>query len=282
MTIKHEEAALTQRAVPGPALYSITTLPAGPPKAIVGLLHGYADHGARYARVMDSWAEQGIATVALDMRGHGRATGTRGYCARFDEFLDDAAELARLVGDRAHGAPSFLFGHSFGGLVAALSVIESPRSWRGLVLSSPYFDLAMKVPPVKIYAGKIASRIIPKLAMPTGLKGSDVTRDPVRAKEYDEDPLVFKTATARWFTETQKAQTKALSRGNALSLPLYVLFGNEDPIAKMSAARRFFDHAGSEDKKWDERPGLRHEVLTEPEWKEAADSIAEWMLRHAR
>jgi alpha-beta hydrolase superfamily lysophospholipase len=281
MPIKHEEAALTQRAVPGPALYSMTTRPDAPPKAVIGLLHGYADHCARYARVMDYWAERRIATCAIDMRGHGRATGTRGYCARFDEFLDDAAELARLVTDRAHGAPTFLFGHSFGGLVAALSVMETPRSWRGLMLSSPYFDLALPVPPVKVYAGKIASRVMPKLALPSGLKGKDVTHDEAMAKAYDEDPLVFKTATARWFTETQRAQGRAVSRAGGLSLPLYVLFGGEDHIAKMSAARRFFELAGSADKTWDERPGLRHEPLSEPEWQEVAESISDWVLRHA-
>jgi alpha-beta hydrolase superfamily lysophospholipase len=282
MAIKHEESALTQRTLPGPALYAITTSPADPPRAVVGLLHGYADHGARYARVMDRWAEKGILTVAIDMRGHGRASGTRGYCARFEEFLDDAAELARLTADRANGAPQFLFGHSFGGLVAAMSVIETPRSWRGLVLSDPYFELAMQVPPAKILAGRVASRLIPKLSLPTGLKGVDVTHDPVKAREYDEDPLVFKNATARWFTETQRAQAQAFAKAGAITMPLYLVFGTEDPVAKMSAAKRFFDFTGSQDRTFDERHGLRHETLSEPEWQEVADAIAGWVLRHAK
>ena len=280
-TLRHDEGAVTQRAVPGPALYFMSTLPEGAPKAMVGVLHGYADHGARYAGVMDAWAEKGIASVALDMRGHGRATGTRGYCARFDEFLDDAAELARLVADRARGAPCFLFGHSFGGLVASLSVLESPRSWRGLVLSSPYFGLALEVPKAKILAGRIASRIVPKLAMPSGLSGADVTHDAKIAKAYDEDPLVFKTATARWFTETTKAQTRALSRASALTMPLYVLFGGADRVAKVTEGRRFFDAAGSQDKEWDERSGLYHEVLNEPGWEKIAAQIGDWILARA-
>jgi alpha-beta hydrolase superfamily lysophospholipase len=282
MPIKHEEAALTQRAVPGPALYSVTTSPASPPAAVIGLLHGYADHAARYARVMDLWAARGILSVALDMRGHGRATGARGYCARFEEYLDDAAELARLVSDRAHGAPCFLFGHSFGGLVAAMSVAETPRSWRGLVLSSPHMGLAMQVPPVKLAAGKIMSRIIPKLSLPTGIRGVDVTHDEANGRAYEEDPLVFKNATARWFTECTRAQERAAARAGAVHLPLYVVFGTEDTIAKMSSARRFFDLAGSSDKTWDERPGLRHETLNEPEGDQIADAMATWVLKHAR
>ena len=279
--IRHDEGAVTQRAVPGPALYFTSALPEGAPKAMVGVLHGYADHGARYAGVMDVWAGKGIASVALDMRGHGRATGTRGYCARFDEFLDDAAELARLVADRARGAPCFLFGHSFGGLVASLSVLESPRSWRGLLLSSPYFGLALEVPKAKIFAGRIASRVAPKLALPTGLKGADVTHDAKKAKAYDDDPLVFKNATARWFTETTKAQARALSRASGLTMPLYVLFGGADPIAKLAEGRRFFDAAGSEDKTWDEKSGLYHEVLNEPAWESVAAAMGDWLLARA-
>ncbi len=281
MNIHHDEGLVTQRAVPGPALYFTSSMPSGETKAVVGLLHGYADHAARYGHVMDFWAERGIGSVALDMRGHGRATGTRGYCARFDEFLDDAAELARLVSDRARGAQVFLFGHSFGGLVATISVLEQQRSWRGLILSSPYIGLAMDVPKVKVVAGKIASRILPKLALPTGIKGVDVTHDERRAKAYDEDPLVFKDARARWFVEATRAQERVLSRAHELALPLYMVFGTADPVAKLSAGRQLYDAAASKDKTWDRREGLRHETLNEPEWPDIATKIAEWVLSHA-
>ncbi len=273
-----DEGAVTQRAVPGPALYFTSAIPEGEKKAFVGILHGYADHAARYAHVMDAWAAKGIGSVALDMRGHGRATGPRGSCARFDEYLDDAAELARLVSDRARGAPSFLFGHSFGGLVAATSVLESPRSWRGLLLSAPFFGLALAVPGPKLFLGKVASRIAPRLGLPSGLKGADMTHDAAKARAYDEDPLVFKEARARWFVETQRAQERILARAGQLTLPLYMVFGGADKVAKKAAGKAFFDSAASRDKTWDERDGLFHEVLNEPEWTDIAARLAEWMV----
>jgi alpha-beta hydrolase superfamily lysophospholipase len=281
MTIQHDEGAVTQRAVPGPALYFTSAMPDGDARAVVGILPGYADHAARYAHVMDAWAERGIGSVALDMRGHGRAAGTRGYCARFDEFLDDAAEIARLVSDRARGAPVFLFGHSFGGLVAASSALDRPRAWRGLVLSAPYLGLALAVPAAKLAAGKIASRIAPKLAMPTGIKGAALTHDPERARAYDDDPLVFKEARVRWFTESARAQERVLARAKELTLPLYVVFGTDDPVARMPLGRQFFDAASSGDKTWDGREGLRHETLNEPEWLDIAEKISEWVLARA-
>jgi alpha-beta hydrolase superfamily lysophospholipase len=282
-----ESGPVTDRVVPGPALYAHTVLPKKEMSAIVGVIHGYADHGGRYLHVMERWATRGIGSIAIDLRGHGRSDGPRGYCSRFDEFLDDASELARKIDDRAKDAPKFLFGHSFGGLVAALfaiqkPAIEKPPQWRGIILSNPFFGLALKVPPIKVFAGKIASRIVPKLGIPSGLSGKDLTHDAARAKAYDEDPLGFPNATARWFTETERAQAQALARASELALPLYELFGMADPIADAKAGRAFFDHAGSPDKKWDGREGLYHETLNEPVWPSIADSIADWIALHQK
>jgi alpha-beta hydrolase superfamily lysophospholipase len=278
MSIELDEATVGKR-VRGPDLYYASAMPTEGLKAVLGIVHGYADHGARYRHVMGALAEHGIGSVAIDLRGHGRALGKRGHCSRFDEFLDDARELRRLVDDRARAsqAPTFLFGHSFGGLVASSSVLEAPGKLRGLVLSAPYFGLAMDVPAVKILAGRVASRILPALSLPTGLAGKDMTHDQDKARRYDEDPLVFPTATARWYTETTKAQERALENAPHLALPLYLTLGTGDRVASMATAKRFFDAAGSSDKTWDARDGLFHEVLNEPSWKEHVETIARWI-----
>jgi alpha-beta hydrolase superfamily lysophospholipase len=281
MTITREEHALTRRSGPGPSLYLVSAVPEGEVRATVGILHGYADHAARYQHVMDFWAESKIAVFALDMRGHGRALGLRGYCDRFEEFLADAGELTRVVQDNARGGATFLFGHSFGGLVAASSAILAPGAWRGLILSDPYFGLALDVPMAKIVAGRIASVVAPKLGIPSGLFGRDLTHDATRAAAYDADPLVFKKATARWFRESQLAQARVLERAKDLRLPLYLVFGSEDKVAKLSTARTFFDRVASTDKTWDERKGAFHEVLNEPDWKDLAGDIASWVLARA-
>jgi alpha-beta hydrolase superfamily lysophospholipase len=279
--IKYDEGTLARGTTRGPALYFRATMPDGKPRAAVALVHGYAEHGARYAHVADVWSEKGIATVAIDLRGHGRSDGRRGHCDRFVEFLDDAAELARLMGELVPGVQPVLFGHSFGGLVATSAVIANPGPWRALVLSGPYFGLALAAPPLKVLAGRLASRIVPTLAVPTGLSGKDVTHDADRARAYDEDPLVFKTATARWFTEANSAQSRALARAEALKLPLLLVMGAADHVASVQRARAFFDAAGSRDKTWDEREGLYHEVLSEPSWRPIADRMADWMIAHS-
>jgi len=59
----------------------------------------------------------------------------------------------------------------------------------------------------------------------------------VRAAAYESDPLVFKNATARWFTETVRAQKNAFARASSLSLPLLVVVAGADPVAKTADAR---------------------------------------------
>jgi alpha-beta hydrolase superfamily lysophospholipase len=281
MPIAHDERPLTRRAAPGPSLYVVRATPDGEVKATVGILHGYADHAARYLHVMDAWAEAGIASIALDMRGHGRAEGPRGYCSRFEDFLDDAQELAGLVRESARGGACFLFGHSFGGLVASASAIEAPGTWRGLLLSAPFFAVAMEVPAAKLAAGRLLSRLVSKAGIAGGLRGLDVTKDSARAAAYDADPLVFKKVNVRWFREIQLAQGRYAARAGELRLPLFAAMGTSDRIAKLSAARSFFDGAASVDKVWRERSGGFHEVLNDPEWRELADEMAAWMLARA-
>jgi alpha-beta hydrolase superfamily lysophospholipase len=70
MGIVHQEGAV-ERSLPGPTLHFRAAGPDREPAAIVAMIHGYAEHGGRYAHVMDAWAEKGIATVAIDLRGHG-------------------------------------------------------------------------------------------------------------------------------------------------------------------------------------------------------------------
>lgn len=277
--LRHDSGPVSRAGAP--ALYFYSSFPQVAPTAVVGVIHGYGDHAARYLHVMDAWAKRGIGSVAVDMRGHGRAEGQRGYCNRFDEYLDDAAVLSRLVHERAPGVPSLLFGHSFGGLVATSFVLAQPASWRGLMLSAPYFGTALKVPAVKLLAGKIATRVLPRFALPMGFHGSDVTHDPVRAREYDEDPLAFTKATARWFDEAGLAQGRLFARAHSLAMPLYLVMGTADPIAELSAARAVFDAAGSKDKTLDLREGLFHEPLSEPEWPQIAGVLGDWILAHA-
>jgi len=263
-----------------PQLHFIETKPDAP-KAVVALLHGYADHAARYDHVARYFANQSIHVIALDLRGHGGSDGPRGYCDRFSDFVDDVAELQSLTAARAPGVPAFLFGHSFGGLLAAHIGVSGSTFFRGYVLSAPFLALALRVSALKVAAGKVASRIVPRLGLPSGLTGKDLTHDEARARAYDQDPLVFKNATARWFTETQRAQKEVLLGAKRLEKPLFLAFGTADSVASFPTGKAFFDEVGASDKVFSPQEGLFHEILNEPGWEPIAAEMSRFVLSRA-
>ncbi len=77
------------RAQDGLSIYWKAWLPEGPPKAVIHVIHGYAEHGGRYGFVVNELVPAGYAVFGTDHRGHGRSEGRRGHVECFQEFIDD-------------------------------------------------------------------------------------------------------------------------------------------------------------------------------------------------
>lgn len=276
----YEEGSITQRAAGAPTLsYQLSVPPEA--KAALLMVHGYGEHGGRYRRVLHRWARKGLAAGVLDLRGHGWSAGARGHCDRFTDFHDDVDDLLAVLRERVPDLPLFGFGHSFGGLIITTHALSRPSIFRGLVLSSPFFGLALQVPQSKKVLGELASRLYPKLGVPSGLSGADMTHDEALARLYDIDPLMNKDATARWFTETQAAQKDLLASAPQLKMPVLLIAAGADRVVSTPAARQVFERFGSSDKTFEERAGLFHEILNEPKvGDEIADQMADWVLAH--
>ena len=275
--MKTERGSLARARTKGPVLY-FSSVAGSEKKAVVGIVPGYADYADRYDTVQRAWAERGLASVAIDLRGHGHAEGPRGACKSWDDYMDDVRELFVLLEARAEGKPILLFGHSFGGLVASSWTLDNPTSQKALVLSSPFLRVALPVPAIKKKAGRLVSKLLPSVGLASGLRGDQMTSVESLQKQYDTDPLVFKTANARWFTCTEDAQADVMSRAKSITLPLYVALGTDDGV--VAGGRELHEAAGSSDKKLDVREGLRHEILFEPSGPDIASAMADWMLAH--
>jgi alpha-beta hydrolase superfamily lysophospholipase len=274
----------TFAAADGTSLHELTWNPPGKPRGAVVIVHGYGEHIARYDETARALTAAGWAVRGSDLRGHGESAGRRGFIRRFDEYLDDVG----LVIGRARaetGGPLHLLGHSLGGLIATHVALRKKATLAldGLLLSSPFFRLALQVPAVKVLAGKLFSSLIPTLALPAGLKGADVARDPELAALYDRDPLNNKNATARWFTETQTAQADALARAGELALPCLFMHGGADKVADARATEELYGRVAAKDKTLKIYPGQYHEIFNEPlaeRQKTFADVVA-WLDGHA-
>ena len=116
-------------------------LPAGeaarePDWAVVGL-HGMNDYANAYHLAAAWWAERGIATYALDVRGFGRSP-ERGVWAPTDLVLEDVRALVAAVRERHPTAKVALAGISMGGALAisAMASADPPPVDR-LMLFAP-------------------------------------------------------------------------------------------------------------------------------------------------
>lgn len=249
-----------------PTLRYEVRAPEGPSLGSVFLTHGFAEHSGRYRHVVDALVARGLTVACYDLRGHGHSEGPRGYVERFEDYLRDArallGHLQEHKGWRTGGKP-VLLGHSLGGLITFLLGLEMTDEARGAILSSPFFGLALHVPAPKRAAGVLLSRVLPRFALPSDLRGKDLTHDSKLARAYDEDPLLVKKVPARWFTEAMAAQQRALERAGSWKLPLLLLHGGADKVASPTASRALFERVDDPRKELRILDDQYHEIFNE-------------------
>lgn len=256
-------------------------IPEGAPALTVALLHGYGEHAGRYAHVAEAMNARGISVVAGDLRGHGKSDGTRGHILHFQEYHLDAAAIVGAARSRAKGGPVAVLAHSMGALLLCDWLLAGGgKDLSSVVLTSPFLGIALEVNPVKAAVGRAMSKIVPALALSSGLRGADVCRDAEIARRYDVDPLNNKKATARWFTETIEAIERVHRGASKLSLPLLLLYGGDDRVASADATDRFARALRPEFATFERLDGIFHEIVNEPAGvrEPIIDRMALWLL----
>ncbi len=253
------------------------------PEAPAALLfiHGFGEHSGRYGHVLDHFFARGYDVAAFDYRGHGRAQGRRGHIGSFREYFDDVDAfirwaMARTTGDRR----LYLVGHSLGGLIASAYVLEQPEGIDGVILSSPFLGLKLKVPTIKVFAGHALSRLVPTFSMPAGVPTEYLSTDPEVGRAYQADPLIGTVATARWFTEAMTWQENVLRKASAIRVPMLLLQAGDDRIANPDTAQAFLAAVGSADKELIWYDGLYHELFNERDKEQVMNDLASWLERH--
>lgn len=245
------------------ALYGEVFVPAGTPRGVVLVTHGYAEHCGRYREVAHVIVEAGWAALTYDLRGHGKSPGTRGYIDRFETYLEDlraAHAAARALVPAA--APTVLLGHSMGSLITLRALAgERPPDAVAAIVSSPFLALRLAVPRHKIWLAKIGSVIAPKLAQPNALRAEDLTHDVEMQKARIADTLCFEIATARWFTEAMAAQRYVADHAASIAIPTTWLVGADDPIADPAQSERVAGKVRGAQLHM--LAGFRHEVFNE-------------------
>ena len=250
-------------------------LPNGaPPRAVLAICHGYAEHSGRYAAVAAYLNDHGYVVEALDLRGHGRSTGERVTVQSFAEFWDDLGAFLDRVRQRNPGLPLFLLGHSMGGGVVTSYLLARNPALDGLLLSG---------------AAMLGQRPGPRPAPATGaapvapapLPASAISRDPNVVAAYENDPLVYRGApNPRAAEASREAYDLVQSSMEAITLPLLIMHGTEDLLVPFHGSELLFERASSPDKTLKLYPGLYHEILNEPERLQVLADIVAWLDAH--
>ncbi len=250
-------------------------LPAGKPKAGILIIHGIAEHSGRYEHVAEAWTSRGYAVQAFDLRGHGESGGSRVHVDGWDIMLDDVEDRLSALAFEVK-APSVLYGHSLGGLIALdYCLTRSEVLPQLLVLSGP--AVQSTIAKWKQVLAPILARLVPKAALPLDLEGHQLSRDAAVGEAYFADPLTETKATARFGAEALMAQKRVGQLMGSLRIPTMVIAGGNDEIVPARSSHSLGEVPGVDRKLY---PNLRHELHNEPEGPEVIADIADWIDAH--
>lgn len=223
----------------------------GPKHLLV--VHGLAEHAERYDHVGNAFAAAGFTMTLVELRGHGHSGGKRGHVDRWTDYIADVQAAAATL-----PAGWALFGHSMGGLVTLDALRESVHPSR-VGISNALVGVRVKLPAWKASAGRLLSSLLPSLPMKNEIPPEHLSRDPEVGKAYLADPLVFDTATPRWYTEMLAAMER-VNHHPQYPKPLAFFVGDDDqitdPVQNQALAKKH-------DAQLTVYPGFRHELVNE-------------------
>lgn len=261
-------------AAAGRELFERAWLPDAP-RAAALLVHGLAEHSGRYEHVGSWLAARGIAVHAFDHQGHGRSPGVRCHVRRFSDLLEDTKVALTRARDAHPGQPLFVIGHSMGGLVTASLASEPGCDATGFAITgAALVSPAAPSPPLRI-ALRLLRWIVPRLSIDNGLDPDALSTDPDVGRKYVEDPLVPRRITVALAHELFTQMRRVAGRGADVQRPVLALHGEDDPICARVGSERFA--ASAPHGRYLGFPGMRHEILNEPERERVLETLLTWM-----
>jgi lysophospholipase len=249
------ESGLDSR-VEGEAIY-FEHYRADAPKGVIVISHGFTESVAKFTESIYYMLQAGYEVWGFDQRGHGRSfrRNDNPYVVHADRFRDYILDLKHLTETRvkpaAGGLPVYLFCHSMGGCVGALTMERWPELFDKAVLSSPMLGLSFgKLPPHVVYAVMTAQGIPTKGQGPTSpveafpeerFEDSAATSEPRFRYYYEKklaDPkLQTCAASTNWVREAIRACSLVRSKlyTAKLQTPVLLFQAGKDTFVKNSA-----------------------------------------------
>ena len=306
------QTAEFQHRLPGGAQALVRSwTPGGPAvRGTVQVIHGMAEHSARYARLGAALADSGFAVFAHDLPGHGPhcEPGMRGHFADrrgWRVAISSVREVQR-VAQRAHpGKPHFALGHSMGGYLLQHYVADAGAGLAGAIFSacSGDFGPARRIALALIHAEKaiygvrhpsavgeaLSFRTFNRGFRPARTKFDWLSRDPAEVDRYVADPHCgYRVSTGLWIELltaggwlTEAHRVRRIPR----TLPVLIIGGERDPAtggeAGLRALEKKYQQAGLRDLRLKVYPDARHELLNDTCRDEVTADLLSWLEARA-
>lgn len=274
-------------------------------RGVVQIVHGMAEHAARYRRVAEKLTGLGFAVVANDHRGHGKTEPVfRGHIAGNDGFqlmADDVQKLYLQNMKRYGEVPRFLLGHSMGA-VLVLDVLQIyPLKPDGVILSGLPAPKPFLLKTARFLSGLLGfifrrtekSPLINHLMFAPANKHFKPERTPFEwlsrdyheVNEYFNDPacgFIFSYAFYKSFFRGL-AQVYEMEKIKQIltDIPFYLISGKMDPIGDMGRGVHkvagYLKEMGIEEIEVKLYDDARHEILNEINRDEVMDDLVNWI-----
>jgi alpha-beta hydrolase superfamily lysophospholipase len=252
--------------------------PEGDPKGLILVSHGLGEHRGRYHHVADRLVGLGLRVAVPDHRGHGESGGPRADTRNVDDYTADLDSLRKLT--VLEGKPTYLLGHSMGGLIALDYALDHQADLKVLILSGALILPGEDQPPWLVAIAKVLGKVVPTLGT-LALDPKSVSRDPEVVDAYENDPLNYhgKVKAGTGAALLTRLQTFP-QRLPSLTLPLLVMHGEKDKLTNPEGSKLVDKLAGSTDKTLTIYPGLFHEIFNEPEQDQVLTDVTTWLEKH--
>jgi alpha-beta hydrolase superfamily lysophospholipase len=277
-----------------------------PTRGIVQIVHGLAEHAARYEHVARALTTAGYEVYADDHRGHGRTAASEDELGFFAEergwakVLDDLYRLNRRIREDHPDVPVFLLGHSMGSFLVQQYLFTFPGTIQGAVLSSTTGQTGPLVEAGAVLARVERLRLGPRgrskllhaLGFGSNNKSFEPSRteydwlssDPAQVEAYIADPWCGFVATVQLWIDLlggMRVMTRPEHQQRIpKDLPIRLVSGEEDPIGKQTvgviALLDAYAAAGLRRVTHRFYPG-RHELFNEVNKGEVIADLVAWL-----
>ncbi len=258
------------------------------PHPVLIVCHGAGEFKENYIELAEHLASRGIASLILDMHGHGESAGPE-YCIQMREWVADIQAALDYIGQRPdldHERVA-AFGLSSGGTAILEAAVIDPRLkalvaldatvMNTLPLSASLFMRTLSAVGwiKKLFTGRdLRISLLPmvnqiKLASDPEINAR-LQKDPGKARAFGRFPL---PGGAQAFI------VNTIKRVDSITAPTLVIWGEDDELDPTSTARHLHDVLKCE-KKLEIVPGNGHMGHIDRNRGRVFELTADWLLRH--